>query len=202
MTGWAAVVKGLTNELRAGDLFLGGSDGKMTIRLSHPETFSRSQVTAVGGPMWELFEVCRWMSARSEVWAEVFGSGLKEMLPPLKKVGLPGEWDKVVFVSSDATTTMVAAIDWKHGLVFREKVVDLEPWILRALDEEEQGKDEMAKLWKGSLSSPSPSSAAPLPPPQRRSCGGETRPPPMKLAVWPQLLSQNLWHRLRLRYIE
>ena len=83
------------------------------------------------------------MSAASEVWAEVFGAGLRDMLPPLEKVGLPGEWEKVVFVSSDATTTMVAAIDWKHGLVFREKVVDLEPWIQRALQDEDQDGEEL-----------------------------------------------------------
>ena len=143
MTGWSAVVKGLTNELRAGDRFLGGMDGKAVIKLSHQENYNKEQVATAWEDVWDLFEVCRWMSARSEVWAEVFGSGLREMLPPLEKVGLPGEWDKVVFVSSDATTTMVAAIDWKHGLVFREKVADLEPWIRRALEDEEHDGEEI-----------------------------------------------------------
>lgn len=101
MTGWAAVVRGLTNELRAGDRFLGGMDGKATIKLSHQESFSKNQVTVAWEDLWELFEV--WMSARSEAWSEVFGAGLREMSPPLEKVGLPGEWEKVVFVSSDAT---------------------------------------------------------------------------------------------------
>ena len=62
---------------------------------------------------------------------------------PLEKVGLPGEWEKVVFVSSDATTSMVAAIDWKHGLVFRERIADLEPWIRRALEEEDHDSEEL-----------------------------------------------------------
>ena len=75
MTGWAAVVRGLTNELRAGDRFLGGTDGKATIRLSHQESFSKSQVVTGWDDLWELFEVCRWMSARSEARSEVFGAG-------------------------------------------------------------------------------------------------------------------------------
>ena len=128
---------------RAGDRFLGGTDGKATIRLSHQESFSKGQVVTAWEDLWELFEVCRWMSARSEAWSEVFGAGLREMLPPLEKVGLPGEWEKVVFVSSDATTSMVAAIDWKHGLVFRERIADLEPWIRRALEEEDHDSEEL-----------------------------------------------------------
>ena len=143
MTGWSAVVRGLTNELRAGDRFLGGVDGKARIKLGHQESFSKSQIDIAWEDLWELFEVCRWMSARSEAWAEMFGVSLKEMLPPLEKVGLPGEWEKVVFVSSDATTTMVAAIDWKHGLVFRERIIDLEPWIRKALEDEEHEGEEL-----------------------------------------------------------
>ena len=41
-------------------------------------------------------------------------------------------------MSSDATTTVMGAIDWKHGAVFRETVESLRPWIERVLTDQER----------------------------------------------------------------
>ena len=45
---------------------------------------------------------------------------LRELLPVRERLALPGEWEAgTVFVSSDATKTIIAAIDWTNGLVMR-----------------------------------------------------------------------------------
>ena len=56
---------------------------------------------------------------------------------PDGEVSLPGAWSEAVFVSSDATTTVVGAIDWRNGFVFREAIVDLKPWVEAVLSDEE-----------------------------------------------------------------
>ena len=95
--------------------------------------------------LWELFEVCRWLSSRSDAWEEVFSTGLRAMLPPMERAGLPGEAKGSVFISSDATTTVIAAIDWAHGLAFREDARLVREWAARALapEEDKDAKEEM-----------------------------------------------------------
>ena len=39
----------------------------------------------------ELFEVCRWRSARTAQWDLLFSTTLSEMLPPMERLSLPGE---------------------------------------------------------------------------------------------------------------
>ena len=147
MTGWAAVVKGLGNELAACDRFLGGKEmgGVLQPKLSGNQTVE-VQKDQAWNDLWELFEVCRWLSARSEAWDELFCTGLKGMLAPLERVGLPGEWAGTNFISSDATPTMIGAIDWKQGKVFRQQASLVAEWASRALGGELSGAeaDEMA----------------------------------------------------------
>eukprot|EP00435_Cladocopium_sp_Y103_P012460 s1027_g3.t1 len=138
MTGWSAVIQGLANELKAADKFLAGRDGGAAIRLSFRGDGSRGwEEKTAWDDLWELFEVCRWLSARSELWDEIFTTSMRRMLPPLDRLALPGEWDEVVFVSSDATPTVMGAIDWKSRTTFRETAKDLQPWVQRALTDEE-----------------------------------------------------------------
>ena len=147
LTGWAAVVKGLGNELTACDRFLGGKEleGVLQPKLTG-EKGHEVQKAQAWQDLWELFEVCRWLSARSEAWEELFCTGLKGMLTPLERVGLPGEWTGTSFVSSDATPTMIGAIDWRQGKVFRQHAHLVAEWAHRALEGEVTGAeaDEMA----------------------------------------------------------
>eukprot|EP00435_Cladocopium_sp_Y103_P071083 s29_g36.t1 len=138
LTGWAAIVPGLCNELKAADKFLKGTDGRarVTVNLKGDGTCEWETKTA-WEDLWELFEVCRWLSSRTAQWELLFATTLREMLPPLERLSLPGEWGEAVFVSSDATTLVVGAIDWKHGCAFRETVAELKPWILAVLTDEE-----------------------------------------------------------------
>lgn len=107
MTGWASAVRGLATELRAADKFLGGLDGgayvKPKIRGEGSEAWEREKAWE---DLWELFEVCRWLSSRSEMWDTMFAANMKDMLPPMERISLPGEWEGAVFVSSDATPSV------------------------------------------------------------------------------------------------
>ena len=139
MTGWASVVRGLQNELRAADKFLGGCDGGEKVRPTLKGDGSREwEEEHAWHDLWELFEACRWLSARSEMWPCIFSAGLKELLPPMERVTLPGEWDRVTAVSSDATPTTIGAIDWTHHQVFRISVEKLKPWVNKVLTDRDR----------------------------------------------------------------
>eukprot|EP00435_Cladocopium_sp_Y103_P002944 s2186_g1.t1 len=150
LTGWAAIVPGLGNELKAADKFLRGTDGRARVMVNLKGDGTAEWETRMAWEdLWEVFEVCRWLSSRTSQWELLFSTTLREMLPPLERLSLPGEWGGTVFVSSDATTLVVGAIDWKHGCVFREKVADLKPWILQVLTDEEieaEGEDIVVHL--------------------------------------------------------
>ena len=148
MTGWASVVRGLQNELRAADKFLGGHEGSAKATPTMRGDGSRQwEEEHAWQDLWELFEACRWLSARSEMWSKIFSAGLRELLPPMERITLPGEWEKVTAVSSDATPTTIGAIDWTHRLVFRISVEKLRPWVDRVLtdlDKNDKDQDELA----------------------------------------------------------
>ena len=55
--------------------------------------------------------MCRWLSARTEKWEGRFSAGLKSLIKPMERLGLPGEWEDVTWISSDATPTKIGAID-------------------------------------------------------------------------------------------
>ena len=142
LTGWAAIVKGLVNELKAADKFLAGRDGhqKVNPRL-RGEGSQAWEADRAWEDLWELFEVCRWLSARTDRW-ESFATGLRSMLPTMERLSLPGEWEKVIWVSSDATPTMVGAIDWTNRQVTRLPTGTLKAWAARALSDHEIGDQE------------------------------------------------------------
>ena len=143
LTGWAAVIKGLENELKAADHFLGGTDGSAIIK---------PKLKGEGSPawetdrrwedLWELFEVCRWLSAQTDQWEERFCTGLRSMLTPMERLSLPGEWESAAWVSSDATPTVVGAIDWTNKLAFRLDTEHLKVWAKMALTDEEAEDDD------------------------------------------------------------
>lgn len=143
MTGWAAIIGGLANELKAADKFLAGRDGSARIKPNYKGDGSRAwEEKTAWEDLWELFEVCRWLGARSERWDDIFTTSMRSMLAPMDRLVLPGEWDAVVFVSSDATPTIMGAVDWKNRTTFRECVEDIQPWVMRALTDEEQNEGE------------------------------------------------------------
>ena len=137
MTGWATVVRGLNNELKAADVFLGPGDGSSAAKprgLGYRD--ADIEVQEAWEDLWELFEVCRWLCARSDRWEMRFGATLNELLPIRERLCLPGEWTDTVFVSSDATTTVIGAIDWTGRAVARSTMEDLLPWLRGAVDQE------------------------------------------------------------------
>ena len=139
MTGWASIIPSLATELKAADKFLAGKDGSAPISINIKGDGSRRwEEEKAWEDLWELFEACRWLSARTDQWDLLFSTTLKEMLPPTERLSLPGEWKDVVYVSSDATPTCLGAIDWKHGFIFRVGVKELRPWITRVLTDQEQ----------------------------------------------------------------
>ena len=135
-TGWAVVVKGLKNELKAADRFLGGSEGGA--QASPSKCMTPEDEEQAWEDLWLLFEDCRWLCSRSETWAEKFGGDIREALNPMERLALPGDqYRAAVFVSSDATPTTLGSIDWTHGLVCRQEIEELKPWIKQVLVEEE-----------------------------------------------------------------
>ena len=142
LTGWASIVKGLVNELKAADKFLAGRDGhqRVTPRL-RGEGSQAWEADRAWEDLWELFEVCRWLSARTDRW-ESFATGLRSMLPTMERLSLPGEWEKVIWVSSDAAPSMVGAIDWTNRQVTRLPTGTLKAWASRALSDFEIADQE------------------------------------------------------------
>ena len=138
-TGWAVVVKGLKNELKAADVFLTCGDGSLPIR---PRTlgYQNEEQAAIKAwdDLWSLFEVCRWLCARPEMWEAQFGATLNELLEPRERLGMPGGHHHAVFVSADATPTTVGAIDWTGGFAAQLKAEDMGPWLQQALEDEKE----------------------------------------------------------------
>ena len=143
-TGWTTIVPGLKNELKAADVFLGGVEGGAPIQPGK-QVRQKAEIERAWEDLWALFEDCRWLCTRSETWSEKFGGDIREVLPPLERLSLPGQHLKAaVFVSSDATLEVLGAIDWTHGDVCREKLADLRPWIQAVLEAE--GCEDGGKL--------------------------------------------------------
>ena len=145
-TGWATVVPALRNELKAADVFLTVGEGTAVVK---PKIFGygakEHEVERSWEDLWELFTACRWLAARTETWALKFGASLPELLPPRERLSLLGAWEKVVYVSSDATTAVVGAVDWTNGKAARSTMAELRPWLEGALAGED-AEDEDARI--------------------------------------------------------
>ena len=138
-TGWAVVVRGLTNELKAADLFLTAGDGSLPIK---PRAMGYENEEMANQRAWEdlwsLFEICRWLSSRPEMWETQFCTTLGELLEPMERLGLPGGHRQAVFISADATQYVVGAIDWTNGVVARLTMDVVGPWLEEALKGERE----------------------------------------------------------------
>ena len=133
-TGWSVIVRGLRNELKAADVFLGGIDGGALIQPGAKVTTAKDE-EAAWEDLWALFEDCRWLCARSETWADKFGGDIRELLEPFERLALPGQLQEgAVFVSSDATLEVIGAIDWTNGYACREEMSTLKPWIRQVVE--------------------------------------------------------------------
>lgn len=142
-TGWAVVVRGLKNELKAADVFLTCGDGSMPVT---PRVLNYTNEKAAGDrawdDLWALFEVCRWLCARPEMWEAQFGATLDELLEPRERLCLPGGHRHAVFVSADATPSMVGALDWTNKLAAQMSTSEMGPWLREAL-KGEQDEDKV-----------------------------------------------------------
>ena len=138
-TGWAVIVPGLKKELKAADRFIGPNlDGnaKAVPKVDRPH--DEEEIEQAWRDLWDLFEAARWLCARPETWSSKFGAGLRELLPVRERLAVPGAWQQgVVFVSSDATRTMIGAIDWTNGAVMRMKVGLAAKWVGMVTEEGE-----------------------------------------------------------------
>ena len=149
-TGWATVVKGLKNELKAADRFLSGIDGSAAIWPARVTT--EDDVERAWEDLSTLFEDCRWLCARSETWSEKFGGDIRELLPAMERLSLPsGSLSTAVFVTSDATLDMLAAIDWTNGMVCREEMAAMQTWVTRAMEEEKASLDQKLAIHLGEM---------------------------------------------------
>ena len=138
-TGWTVIVKGLKNELKAADRFIGGDrDGGARVEPKVTDPADEEAIDEAWRDLWELFEESRWLCARPETWSAKFGAGMRELLPVRERLALPGEWEAgTVFVSSDATKTMIAAIDWTNGQVMRMPARAAAAWVQQCGDDDE-----------------------------------------------------------------
>ena len=149
-TGWATVVRGLRNELKAADRFLGGLDGGARVRPSGCRDEAEEQ--QAWEDLWALFEDCRWLCTRSETWSEKFGGDIREMLSPMERLALPGkQYGGAVFVTSDATLDVLGAIDWTNGWACRQEIKELMPWIGQILAAENIGEDAKLAIHLGEM---------------------------------------------------
>ena len=86
LTGWSAIVPGLVNELKAADKFLRGTDGQARVQVNlKGDGTAEWETETAWTDVWELFEVCRWLSARTAQWDLLFATTLREMLPPMER---------------------------------------------------------------------------------------------------------------------
>lgn len=130
MTGWAV-------ELKAADVFLTNGDGALPVRpRDQGYACEKRAETDAWEDLWSLFEVCRWLCARTDTWETQFCSTLADLLEPRERLGLVGGHQHAVFVSADATTKVVGAIDWTNGEVARLTVDEFGPWLQEALKNE------------------------------------------------------------------
>ena len=148
MTGWAVVVKGLRNELKAADIFLTNGDGAMPVKPRRLGYRDEDQAAAQAWEdLWSLFEACKWLAARSETWEMKFGAKLEELLPPMERLSRPGSLgESAVFVSADATRSIIGAIDWSNGFVARAKVEELQPWLQEVLLGESEDEEVLIHI--------------------------------------------------------
>lgn len=88
----------------------------------------------------------RWLCSRSETWGTKFGGRLCDLLGPRERLACPGQWEEVVFVTTDATPQVVGAIDWTHGLATRESVGALIPWVRMAVGDDDELRIHIAEF--------------------------------------------------------
>ena len=94
-TGWAVVVQGIKNELKAVDVFLGSTEPngpvtpKVAAAATREETEEKEQ--QAWEDLWDLFEALRWLCSRSETWGTKFGGRLCDLLAPRERLACPGQ---------------------------------------------------------------------------------------------------------------
>ena len=136
-------MRGLKNELKAADVFLTCGDGSMPVT---PRVLNYTDEKPTGDrawdDLWALFEVCRWLCARPEMWEAQFGATLDELLEPRERLCLPGGHRHAVFVSADATPSMVGALGWTNKLAAQMSTSEMGPWLCEAL-KGEQDEDKV-----------------------------------------------------------
>ena len=146
-TGWSVVVQGLKNELKAVDVFLGSVEPngpvqpKVAAEANEEQRMKKEEQAWVD--LWDLFETLRWLCSRSETWGT---KRLCDLLAPRERLACPGQWEEVVFVTTDATPHMVGAIDWTHGFATRETTKVVGPWVRMAVEEDEEMQIHIAEF--------------------------------------------------------
>ena len=82
--------------------------------------------------MWSTIELLRLLVARPEQWEARFTQGLSGLLSHGERLALPGEAERAVFVSADATLERHAAVDWTAGIAIQRDVREDGHWLVLA----------------------------------------------------------------------
>ena len=96
--------------------------------------------------MWSTIELLRLLVARPERWEARFTQGLTGLLSYGERLALPGEAERAVFISADATLERHAAVDWTAGIAIQRDVREDGRWLVLAsrLEDEEDPENLLA----------------------------------------------------------
>jgi len=89
-TGWASIVHGLKNELKAVDVFLGGTAPNGPVwpkAVAEGAVGEETRREEAWEDLWEVFEALRWLCSRSETWGTKFGGRLYDLLSARNVLG-------------------------------------------------------------------------------------------------------------------
>ena len=77
-----------------------------------------------------------------EAWGSRFQGRLEELLGVRERLAMPGTSERTVWVTGDATLTVIGAVDWTCKLILEEPVQNLYDEIFKFLREEQAEADE------------------------------------------------------------
>ena len=72
--------------------------------------------------LWDTIEFLRLLASRPEEWESRFTTGIPGLLTPGERLSLPGEAERALWVSADATLELYGAVDWSAGICTRRSV--------------------------------------------------------------------------------
>ena len=131
------VLPSIVMELKAIDVFLGPGDGRWVTPAVGPEAEQ-----AAWEELWAALDCLRMLVARPEAWEKTFEVCVAGLLSWQERLAQPGERERVVWVTSDATLELQGAIDWTHRRAVRRQTPE-DYRVLRERADMEAEQDEV-----------------------------------------------------------